>query len=603
MTHLLRRPGVQTLAPLLLYTAFATLWLGRGVLLHPATKVLGDPYRDKTILMWSFLWWPHAIAHGLNPFVADVVWAPHGVDLSWVTSSPTLSLALTPVTETLGPVAAYNLAALAGPPLAAWTAFLLARRLTGSVPASLVAGFLFGFSPYVVGQSVSHLNLSFVCLVPLAGLLVVRFFQGGLGPWRFAALLALVLALQFGVSTEIFATMTMLGVVCFVLAYLLLGERTRMVELATFTALAYVIVGVIASPYLLHVAGHKAPQRSDLKRHALDLANTVLPTKTTWLQTPHGNVVLTPGNIDGYPNYISEVDGYLGVPLLIMLGLAAVTLRGRARRGAWVLLLSAVVADAMALGPNMVIAGHRFGTGVWSLVQRLPAIGVAIPVRLEMYAALFVALAAAVWLARPEGRPWRFALAGLVVLTFLPTPSGTFWSSPVHQSTFFTTSAYRRVVRPGDVALVFPYSGRESGLMLWQAETGFRFKMIGGHTGQTIIPAECRWKWEWASVAAGTPPGGAASFRSFLLAHHVTLVLEGPHTSTWDTRLIAASLPDLVPVQLKDVTVVRIPRGLTQPLPRGGPSLPPIPPDLSGANTECGSATGSRGAPRPRRHA
>src|SRR5262249_37522744 len=186
---------------------FAALWIGRGVLVHPGARVLGDPYKDKTILMWSFLWWPHAIAHGHDPFAANVVWAPHGVDLAWVTSSPTLSLALTPVSETVGPVVAYNLAALAAAPLAAWTAFLLARRLTGRFGASLVAGFLFGFSPYLIGQSVGHLNLSFVCLVPLAGLLAVRFFQGSLGRRRFTVLLALVLALQFGISTEIFATL------------------------------------------------------------------------------------------------------------------------------------------------------------------------------------------------------------------------------------------------------------------------------------------------------------------------------------------------------------------------------------------------------------
>jgi hypothetical protein len=593
MRELLRRPGVQTFGPLLLYGAFAAIWMGRGVIPHPASMVLGDPYRDKTILMWSFMWWPHAIAHGLNPFDANVVWAPHGVDLSWVTSSPTLSLAFAPVSEIFGPVVAYNLAAFLAAPLAAWTTFLLARRLTRSVEASLVAGFLFGFSPYVLGQTVSHLNLSFVCLVPLAGLLAVRFYEGSLGCWRFTALLTLVLLLQFGISTEIFATMTMLGAVCFVLVLALLG-RARMGELATYTALAYVCVAALVSPYLAHVAHHKAPLRADLARHALDLANTVIPTKTAWVQTPHGNVVLTHGNINGYPNAISEVDGYIGVPLLILLVLAAVTLRGRVRRGFWVLLLSGIAADLMALGPTMRVANHRIGAGVWSLIQRLPAIGVAIPIRLEMYAALFVALAAALWLARARDIRWRFALAGLVVLTFLPTPSLAFWSSHVRQSTFFSTSAYRRAIRPGDVALVFPYAGRQSGLMLWQAETGFRFKMIGGHTGQTIIPAECRWKQDWASVGGGTPPGGAASFRRFLLAHHVTVVLEGPHSSNWDKQLIAAALPYAQPVQVKDTTVVRIPPGLSPALPRGGPTLPQYyAPDLTGVDTECGSVTGS----------
>src|SRR5579862_5503867 len=214
------RPAVQTLAPLVLYAVFAVVWIGRGVILHPTTRVLGDADRDKTILMWSLLWWPHAIAHGHDPFAANVVWAPHGVDLSWVTSSPTLSFILAPLSETVGVVFAYNFAALAAPPLAAWTTFLLARRLTGNIPASLVAGFLFGFSPYVISQSVSHVNLSCVFLIPLAGLLPVRFFQGDVARGRYTALLALVLVLQFGISTEVFATLALLAIVMFVLAAL-----------------------------------------------------------------------------------------------------------------------------------------------------------------------------------------------------------------------------------------------------------------------------------------------------------------------------------------------------------------------------------------------
>lgn len=605
MKHLLRRPLVQTLAPLLLYSGFAALWIGRGVIAHPATRVLGDPYRDKTILMWSFRWWPHAIAHGHDPFAANAVWAPHGVDLAWVTSSPTLAFALTPVSETAGPVVAYNLAALAAAPLAAWTTFLLARRLTRSVAAAVVAGFLFGFSPYVVGQSVGHLNLSFVCLVPLAGLLAVRFFEGSLGPRRFTALLTLVLALQFGVSTEVFATLTVLAFVCFVLAFLLLRPRARLAELARYTALAYVLMGAIVSPYLVHAARENVPFRPHVTTHTLDLANTVFPSQTTWLRPPRSDAAIgTRDTVNGYAINVDEVGGYLGVPLLVILVLAAVTLRGRARRGAWLLLLAAVVADALALGAEMQVSGHSVAPGVWRLVEKLPAINEAIPIRLAMYAVLFVALAAALWLAQPRRRLWRFALAGLAVVSFLPTPSGAFWTSRARQSQFFATSAYRTVIRPGDRALVLPYAPTDSWLMLWQAETDFRFSMIGGHIGQVIIPPECRWAEDWESLAGGAPTGGAAAFRRFLLAHHVTVVVEGPGTETWTKALIASSIPDVRPVRVADATVLRIPPGLPRALPRDAPPLP------DGGKLHrrpgtvvCGPSTGTPGFPRPPRDA
>ena len=563
--------AVQTALPLVGYTAFTLLWIGRGVVLHPTTQVLGDADRDKTILMWSFRWWPHAIAHGHDPFVANVLWVPHGVDLSWVTSSPTLSLALVPLSDTLGPVFAYNFAALAAPPLAAWVTFLLARRLTQNVPASLVAGFLFGFSPYLISQSISHLNLSFVCLVPLAGLLAVRFYEGSLGSRRYTALLALVFVLQFGISTEIFATLALLSVVCFVLAALLLEAPARLVPLARYTVLAYLAVGVFVSPYLLHAfgGGSAPPVRPNASRHILDFANLVYPTQTTWLRPADSDAITSK-----FTSGIDEIGGYLGIPLLVILLVAVATVRrGRLRRGVWLLALAAVVADAMAAGPEMTVNGRQFGKGVWSLLQHLPALGEAIPIRLAMYAVLFIALLVGLWLAQPGSRVWRFVLAGLAILFFLPNPSGAFWTAHVHQPGFFTTSAYRKVIHPGDVALVFPYADRASWSMLWQAETGFRFRMIGGHLGQAIIPSECRWARDWASLAGGAPPGGAAGFRRFLLVHGVTVIVEAPATTTWPRQLIPASLPDVRPVRILGTTVYRLRPGLPLALPAGGPWL------------------------------
>jgi hypothetical protein len=570
MRKLLRRPGVQTLAPLLLYAAFAALWMGRGVHTHPASHVLGDTGRDKTILMWSFLWWPHAIAHGHDPLAANVIWAPHGVNLAWVTSSPALSLALSPISETVGPVVAYNIAALAALPLTAWTTFLLARRLTGSFSASFVAGFLFGFSPYVVGQSVGHLNLSFVCLVPLAGLLAVRFFEGSIGRWRFTVLLALVLVVQFGISTEIFATATVFALVAFVLGFILLDGRARLGTLAGYTALAYVAAGIVVSPYLLEAFNGHAPPRPLTFSHTLDLANAVFPTETTWLRPPHSEAI-TSTMKGGIP----ELGGYLGVPLLILLLVVLATIRrGRSRRGVWLLVLVALVAEVLALGAEMTVAGHDIGPGVWSLIQHLPALGEAIPVRLTMYTVLCVSLALALWLAQPGRRLWRFVLAGVVVVTFLPTPSVAFWRSYTPQPRFFSTSAYRSVIRPGDTAFVFPYAEHNSWSMLWQAETGFRFSTVGGHIGQTVIPAECRWVGDYEALSGGTPPGGADAFRRFLLDHHVNVIVMGPGTGTWSKKLIAYSLPDVRPVRVADAKVYRLRPGLRRTVPDSVQPLP-----------------------------
>ena len=573
-----------TYLPLLGYAVFTLLWIGRGVALHPTTRVLGNADRDKALLMWSFSWWPHAIAHGLDPFVSKVVWAPHGVDLAWVTSSPTLSLLLTPFTETLGPVFSYNLAALAAPPLAAWTTYLLARRITRNVPGSLIAGFLFGFSPYVISQSITHLNLSFVCLVPLAGLLAVRFFDGDLGRWRYAALLALVLTAQFGISTEIFATFTVFAAICLALAVWLLDARPQLAALARYTALGYLATAVVVSPYLVHAfLRSTAIVRRLSTIHSLDLANVFFPTETTWLRPPRdvSLVFVTSG--------LPELGGYIGIPLfLLVLYAVQIHATARVRRGIWLLAFAALIAEAFALGTTVTLANHPGPPGVWAALRHLPALGEAIPIRFVMYTALCLALIAALWLAQPGPRLWRFVLAGAAVVSFLPTPSSAFWTANAHQPPFFATSIYRQYIHPGDRALVFPYAWGQSWSMLWQAETGFRFSMIGGHVGQVIIPAECQWAGAWGSLSGGLPRGGQAQFRRFILAHHVTVIIEAPHTESWSRRLIHASLPDVRAVHVAKVKIFRIPSDLPVALPPNSPYLPPHKPKLGIVRAICG---------------
>ena len=66
------------------------------------------------------------------------------------------------------------------PALSAFTAYLLCRHLTRSTWASLVGGYLFGFSSYMLGQEQGHLHLTSVFLVPLIALATIRYLQGEL---------------------------------------------------------------------------------------------------------------------------------------------------------------------------------------------------------------------------------------------------------------------------------------------------------------------------------------------------------------------------------------------------------------------------------------
>ena len=92
------------------------------------------------------------------------------------------------------------------PALSAFTAYLLCRHLTRSTWASLVGGYLFGFSSYMLGQEQGHLHMTAVFLLPLIALATVRYLQGELDGRGFAWRLGVLFGLQFWLSTELAAS-------------------------------------------------------------------------------------------------------------------------------------------------------------------------------------------------------------------------------------------------------------------------------------------------------------------------------------------------------------------------------------------------------------
>ena len=98
-------------------------------------------------------WWPHAILHGAQP-----VRQPRALGAGRVATSsgrrrfPGSRCCWRRSRSLAGPVAAYNVAAILLPALAALTAFLLCRHLTRSFWPSLAGGYLFGFSSYILGH-------------------------------------------------------------------------------------------------------------------------------------------------------------------------------------------------------------------------------------------------------------------------------------------------------------------------------------------------------------------------------------------------------------------------------------------------------------------
>ncbi len=473
------------LAAFAVYAAVSFAYFGARLVPHPGRLLVGHPEQDDAeIFVWSFAWFPHAIGSLTNPFVSHAVYAPTGVDLAWVTSVPGLAVLFSPLTLLAGPSAAFNVAAVLMPALSAWAAFLLCRYATRSTPASLVGGYLYGFSSYVLAQQFAgHLNLVAAFVPPLVALVAVEAVRGELGRRALVLRLAGLVALQAYISTEVAFTLTVMLALGLLLGLVLVpASRARIAALVPPILAAYALAAAIASPLLYFAWTGAAPNVNLADFYGTDLLNLVVPTEVTgWGGQTFASLTAR------FPGNTAERDGYLGVPALLVVALLA---RRRWRDAPTRFLLAGFgVALLIALGTRLVVGGHRLVWLPWSVPAGWTGVD-ALPSRFALYAALAVSLMVAIWTSSTRGlvfaRP--YVLPVLAVAALVPPVWRADDVDHPTRSAFFTSGAYRSCIPKGETLLVFPF-GRWGDSLLWQAESGFWFSMAEGTLGHNDWPS------------------------------------------------------------------------------------------------------------------
>ena len=479
-----RRWPHRTLQGLLafgLYLAGSLLIWGGSMLAHLSTYYIPrQDSPDSDFFRWAFAWTPWALTHGRSPLFSDVVFAPTGASLTWVTISPGPALAAWPITHAFGPLAAYNVLVLLAPPLAAWAAYLLCRRLTDRFLPSLAAGFLYGFSSYMAIQF-NHPNMALLFPIPLAIYLFVRRLEGSIRPIPFVVGLTATMLALWSISIELFATATLFGGIALVLALALAGEdRARLLRATLLVGIGYVVVAaVVFVPYLLPTLQHAPPGlMHNPERRYNDLLRFVLPRDR---QLVGGDALLSFAS--RHADASSGGTTFLGVGVLAMVVGFAIT--ERRRKETWALLGFVVISAVLSLGPTLYVAGEERFTLPGAIVSHLPLLQQALPGRFIAYTDLALAVIAALWLARAHGRfawiRWVIVVVGAAML--IPTIASPPWHVPDTTPAFFADGTWASQLAPDETVLVIPdKNGQE---MAWQAEADFGFRLPNGYVGAT----------------------------------------------------------------------------------------------------------------------
>jgi hypothetical protein len=412
------RPPLRALAEA---SAAGAVYLVLACLLYwPATPfgtghlpgcACGDPEQQT----WFLAWTSHALTHGLNPFFTQYINTPRGANLAIDTAMPLLGVLGTPITLLAGPVATFNLLLKLGLAASGASMFWVLRRYTSWWPAAFAGGLLFAFSPYLAGQAVRHVFLSFVPLVPLfIPLLDDWLVSRRRSPLRSGMLLGLLAALQYLISPEILLTSTIMAVAG--LAWLALRhphavpERAGALARGLATALPVFLLIAGYAVWLL-IAGPGRPAGpvhilSGLARYHADLLSPLLPTS---------HQLLAPGALaaagDRLPTGATIENGfYLGLPLLLLLCYFAI----RYRRLPLVATVTVIGLVAFILGLGAKLTVNRKAVGIplpFAVLTHLPILQNLEPARLSLYVQLAAAIIVAVGLDRTRAYGWRRATA------------------------------------------------------------------------------------------------------------------------------------------------------------------------------------------------
>ena len=541
------RYGLLTLA---IYAVLSFAFIGRSVAGDPSSRYIGRT-NDPSVYMWLLSWWPYAIVHRLNPMITRAVWAPGGFDLAWTTCMPLAALLAAPLTAAFGPVVAYNVLSILAPAVAAWSGFLLCRRITADAVAATVGGYIFGFSAYMLAETRGHLPLVLVFPVPLAVLSVLNRLNGRISASRSSVLLGAVLVTAFLCWAELYATMALFGAVALGLG-LFYGEsavRERIRHLLIPILSAYAVSLIVVLPYLYYFFGTGYPHSlvNSPNAYSADLLNLFLPTPVNELGVL-GFVEKAARRLAG--NSL-ETGAYLGLPLLAITFWFA---RERWQEPTTRLLVTFLaIVGVLMFGPRLHMDGKELFGMPWKLAQYLPLLRHALPARFSLYAFLGLAIIVSTWLSAPRPAGVKIAAISLLAISLCPNLNSSFWSRKNDTPEFFTRGDYRQYLKPGENVIVLPY-GISGTSMLWQAVAGFYFRMAGGWTSITPLEFQC-WPIVSAMLTQTYIPDATSQLRAFMAAHDVRAILVNDR----DSQLWAPMLSpfDSSPVRSGGVVMYR----------------------------------------------
>ena len=185
-------------------------------ILNIRTAYIGNG-SDPELFMWFIKWVQYAIGHFQDPLISRHILFPNGVNLMWNSSIILPALILSPLTKFFGAIFSYNIIVIGALCLSAFTAYIATLRFVNSHSASFFSGLIYGFSPYMIAQSMGHPHVTLAFIPPLLVWLGYDILVSSkIGMWKSGTILGVLLFCQLLLGEEMLASEIIIGAVAFI---------------------------------------------------------------------------------------------------------------------------------------------------------------------------------------------------------------------------------------------------------------------------------------------------------------------------------------------------------------------------------------------------